>query len=78
MTDQKNMILAIVLSIIILFAFETFFNANAERRSRSRSTGCPATDRLQQVPSTGATPGVAPSGGPGNPGNGPDQIPKRS
>lgn len=68
MTDNKNMILAIVLSIVILVLFETFFNtgptpeqqaaATAQQQAQSgQATPAPAAAPNGQIP---AIPGGAP------------------
>lgn len=62
MTDNKNMILAIVLSIIILFAFETFFKVTPTPPEDEAAQQTAQQQSTQQVPSSGATPSVTPSG----------------
>ncbi len=67
MIDNKNLFLAIALSIGILLLFETFFNTDAtppQPPQTAESTQAPAPSG-QAAPGTPATPGVAPAPVPG-------------
>ena len=69
MNDQKNMILAIALSVAILVLFETFFNTSSvppqqtveqQTAQNAPAQGVPATPSSGALPQAPAIPGTAP------------------
>jgi len=61
MTDNKNMILAIVLSIVILVLFETFFNTGPTPEQQAAATAA-GQQQAQSGQATPAAPAAAPNG----------------
>jgi YidC/Oxa1 family membrane protein insertase len=79
MTDQKNMILAIVLSAIVLFAWQFFIGMPQMEKQRQQAqqqqqqAQAPGTPAPGTTPAPGAAPGTAPV--PGQPGAPPSAVP---
>src|SRR6478736_1441350 len=72
MTDQKNMILAIVLSAIVLFAWQFFIGMPQMDKQRQQAQQQQAQKQQTPAPGAAPTPGTAPTPGsapvPGQPG----------
>ncbi len=63
MPDQKNLILAIALSIAIVLGFEFLYNQPRHERERALQAERAARDTPAQVQQPGTTPGTAPATG---------------
>ena len=65
MTDNKNFIVAIVLSIVVLFAWQYFFAGPQMERARQQATEQAATSETTPAPAAqpGAPPGAESAGG---------------
>jgi YidC/Oxa1 family membrane protein insertase len=65
MTDSKNFIVAIVLSIVVLFAWQYFFAGPQMERARQQATEQAATSETTPAPAAqpGAPPGAESAGG---------------
>jgi YidC/Oxa1 family membrane protein insertase len=73
MNDQKNMILAIVLSAIVLFGWNYFFGIPQMQKQRETQQQQQSQQQTAQPNAGGSTPGTAPT--PGQPGAPPTTAP---